>query len=181
MSYNPETKGMLTRKQDLETNNLEFLKNREYYLFPKKMSPNKETFQKVGFVFVKSEYKNKIKVFLPEKWTMREENGVLRYFYDEKNRLRGEVLREYKSLYCKFKGEMCLRRRFNPSYIYKSKNDVNSTVIVFIEDADGKIILKIGECRSAFDCKEFDKLMEKAKEYLDRKYPDWENPINYWD
>lgn len=180
MSYNPKTKGMLTKKQDLETNNLEFSKNRKYYSFPNRMSPNIESFKKVGFTFEKSKLKDKIRVFLPENWTIKEENGVLRYFYDEKNRLRGEVIHEYKSVYCNFKGEICLKRRFNPSYKYKNKNNVNSTVIVFIEDSDGNMVFKIGECRNVYDCEKFTKLMKKAEEYLDRNYPNWKDPINYW-
>ncbi len=180
MSYNPKTKGMLTKKEDLETNNLE-VENRKYYLFPRKMRPNRETFEKIGFTFEKSNVKNKIKVFLPENWTVKEENGTSRYFFDEKNRLRGEILNEYRSLYCHFKGELCLRRRFNPSYKYKNKNDINSTVIVFIEDSDENMICKIGECRNVYGSEKFNELMKKAREYLDRNYPDWENPVNYWD
>lgn len=182
MDCKAKNKSILTNIEKPETNkNLEVSNVRKSYLLPKKMSPNKEAFINVGFTFEKCTLKDKIKVYLPENWTIKEENGVLRYFYDQKNRLRGEILHEYKSLYCDFKGEICLRRRFHPSYIYKNKNYVNSVVIVFIEDTDGKMVLKIGECRNVFDCKEFDELMTKAKEYLNRNYPDWKNPSSYWD
>ena len=41
--------------------------------------------------------------------------------------------------------------------------------------------LVIGEYVDSDGTEEYDKMLEKAESYLNENYPDWKNPLKYWD
>ena len=48
-----------------------------------------------------------------------------------------------------------------------------------VKDADGTIIFEAGQCKGYGE--EYDVLVQKAQEYLDANYPEWEDETKYWD
>lgn len=142
---------------------------------PKNMKPSKETFEDLGFNFEKIEDDALYQATLPEDWTIEPVSNNLTYLIDEKGRKRGFYY--YKNTLSD--GQIHLMKRYCCNFMKLDPDDSDSPVKVFVADADGTIIFEAGHC--IYNSLEYILLMEKAKNYLNSKYPDWENVRNYWD
>ena len=169
MSYNSKLASILAMVLGIGTGNasegLEAVENAEQnrarslcYL-PKNMTPNKEDFESIGFTF-------------------EDVGGYWTYFIDEKGRNRGSSF--YKGALYDRRGEMSLTERFRIDYKRVDTENRESPIKVYVIDTDKNIIFEAGQCEEPYS-DEYYCLVDKATDYMNVNYPDWENPSKYWD
>jgi hypothetical protein len=94
---------------------------------------------------------------------------------DEKGRRRFSIF--YKASFYDRRSRMDAERRYGYStYADGSEPGLYAAVI---RDGD-EVIERVGERRSA-DHREGDRLDASCREWLRTRYPDWEDPLAYWD
>ena len=148
---------------------------------PIKMNPSKEAFEALGFVFEEIDDDLLCKATLPEGWTMKadEDGGYWTYLYDAKGRKRASYF--YKGAIYDRDAFMDQKQRYTYTYDYVISEEYNSTIYIYVKDnAEGKIAYNAGQCAQAYS-DEYKALMDKAKEFLKKNFPEWEDPTKYWD
>lgn len=150
-------------------------------MVPKKMSPNKEVFESVGFTFEDVGDNDCYQATLPVGWKSYSESefgGTT--LLDEKGRERGFFF--YKTLpYESDNGILKLCTRFEVNWNFINPENWNGPVEVLVVDyVEDTVVFNAGQC-DELESKEYNQLHEKASEFLNNNYPDWENPLKYWD
>ena len=170
MSYN----SMLESTSAKETTKIsEILKSIEIQTnttckLPQCMSPSQEDFESLGFTFEDIGDNEMYGSSLPNGWTIQQAKDCL-FLVDEKNRKRGHIF--YLNSYI----FMDLFRRFSINQHIVGKSFL-SPYKVFVGDFDGTCIFEAG--KSTFH---YDALVSKAEDYLNTNYPEWKDPLKYWD
>lgn len=122
-----------------------------------------------GFKMVSSDEKY-ILLELPPNWIMKETDTYIRTFYDEKGNTRGATACNYVYLRC----------RFEIATIKGSKDYFPETERLIVQDKKtDEIIMDFGTFEPYSDYEK--DLRGIAQIALSRKYPNWENPLAYWD
>lgn len=138
------------------------------------LSPSKiKSFQDLGFMFDSSN-NGVYTVKLPKGWsTIPGQNSSM--ILDSKNRSR-----VFSSMgFFAVKNDV----KFLTRYKVESEritNDKFSPVSVYVADSDGNLIKKIGQCGTYYS-EDYNRLVEKAENYLDENFPNWRDPSSYWD
>ena len=150
---------------------------------PRKMTPSKEVFKKLGFVFNDIGDEILLDAKLPEGWTTElipSSTVLYEKLIDEKGRERGEYY--YKGDPCDRSGWMRLHSRYNVVYLYFDPTYwCSNTIKIFVSDsANSSVVFTAGRCIDEYSEK-FDKLVKKAEMYLESTYPDWKDVTKYWD
>ncbi len=188
MSYNSKLASILAMVLGIGTGNasegLEAVENAEQnrarslcYL-PKNMTPNKEDFESIGFTFEDVGDAVLYQATLPNGWKLESDGGYWTYFIDEKGRNRGSSF--YKGALYDRRGEMSLTERFRIDYKRVDTENRESPIKVYVIDTDKNIIFEAGQCEEPYS-DEYYCLVDKATDYMNVNYPDWENPSKYWD
>ncbi|MBQ8298504.1 MAG: hypothetical protein IJX99_01290 [Clostridia bacterium] len=160
--------------------------------FAKTMHPSKEAFESLGFEFSESNDSDTFEVKLPEGWRASNCIGLgARHYhniYDEKNRRRVWYLYGVSPFGGAYGCADLLCR-----YIIADKpidekeceyDDEASLTVMYIADR----ALQPRECClreiGIYDEDEWEKeeeLGEQAWKYMSENFPDWRNPLAYWD
>ncbi len=132
-------------------------------LLPKKMLPDKRTFELLGFNFLDCGHEQILHAILPFSWRTVRSEGLWNSFIDEKGLERGRYLFSKLS-----GGEMYLLRRYDIFHDYPTgdlhvKDCQNNKIIYFLPACGDPEILR-----------------EKAENFLDTNYPKWRSPLSYW-
>ena len=144
-------------------------------MLPKTMYPNKDTFESLGFSFKDIGDSILYESTLPDGWTVAPDFGNYHWynFFDENKHKRGAYC--YSGNLPKPQAYMNLSQRF---YVTQTKIS-NGKIKVGIKDTDGNFIFTAGTCAKQFSS-EFHLLFQISNEYLEKYFPDWENPTKYW-
>lgn len=189
MSYDEDLEAMMAMtiamtkgnaSEGLESvQNAEQARARSNCRLPIDMNPSRKVFETLGFSFTDIGDDVLFQATLPDGWTLKaDRGGYCTYLIDEKGRTRGSYF--YKGAFYDRSGNMSLDNRFCIDYERTDKNDRNSPIIVSVKDADGTIIFTAGQCDKLYS-DQYDNLRAEAREYLKANYPEWENPVMYWD
>lgn len=170
-------------------------------LFTTLLYPDTKTFQVLGFLF--QEKKNVLALTLPPGWSTFETVHCLHTYHllkDEKGRIRGEYV-YLGNLFRKKSGYAKLFTRYDYSLKSIEFNQFETEETVYIVDNaffPPKIINELGKQlvwhpqiegenfwqsseESLFQKSKENDLVNQAFQYLQQRYPDWGNPLNYWD
>lgn len=155
-----------------------------FLMVPKKMSSNKEVWETIGFTFEEVGDDELCKAILPVGWKFSSEikfNGTtFTTFVDKKGRERG-FFSDKTLPYENGNWSSKLWTRFKVSWEFTNPKDWTAPVEVLAMDcAKNTTVFTAGRCDEV-ESKEYNELERKAKEFLDTNYPDWENPLKYWD
>jgi len=144
---------------------------------PKDMSPNKESFETVGFVFEDIGDDILYKATLPEGWRLKYTDSGCSDIIDDKGRKRGASF--YKGAFYDRCGNMRLRQRYIAGYEHINPENYKSPITVFVSDFDGKILFTAGKCAHPY-CEEYKKLKKECENFLNELYPEWKDVTKYW-
>ncbi len=152
---------------------------RRNWMLPKDMSPRKEVFESLGFVFEDIDDNVLYQATLPDGWKLESDGGYWTTIIDEKGRNRGSYF--YKGAFYDRSGHMKLFRKFFLSNVYADPEDFSSPVTLVVKEIGNEnIVYEAGQCEKSYGDDYF-KLEKKAKEWLNTHYPEWEDPTKYWD
>ena len=191
MSYDSQLEGMLALAIAMASGNasegLETVQNAEQrrvsnsIILPRDMRPSQAAFEALGFTFTDIGDSVLLEATLPEGWSTQETPGssiLWKNLIDDKGRVRGKYC--YKGAFYDRYGHMSLSCRYHLDYQNTDPDNYDSPINVVVTDTDGSVIFNAGQCKKAYS-KEYDKLLEKAEEYLASNYPEWEDVTKYWD
>ena len=127
--------------------------------------------EKLGFVFGKEVDDLFIDVILPPGWEKRfSSHSMWSYLYDDRHRCRADIF--YKAAWYDKSANLTLRRRYDYEGVY-----ANGHVIKLIVKDCGELIHGIiPPVEGCYDC-----LHDVAEDWLNENYPDWEDPLAYWE
>ncbi len=146
-------------------------------LLPCEMHPNSKSFEAVGFIFEEIPGDSVLcHATLPAGWRTEFDGVHWTELLDEKGRKRGSSF--YKSAFWDRNGHMSLDCRFSIGYERSDETDITT---IFIRDYQGNNIYTIGSTTCRWGDKEYRKLKKRAEGYMKEHYPDWKNPVAYWD
>lgn len=147
---------------------------------PKEMSPSREAFEKLGFVFGDAVDDLFLKATLPAGWTRAAtDHSMHSDILDEKGRKRVGVF--YKAAFYDRSADAHLVARFRVERKYP-KDDVRvtgDTVLPTIITDGGIEIHCVGEC-SRRDYDSVDRLDNEARKWLDENRHGWRDPVESW-
>jgi hypothetical protein len=125
-------------------------------------------------------------VELPEGWTIKQEETYYSYLYDPKGRRRSTFF--YKGAFYDQNASMWApNARYsieNHPDVYKDRESRSCQKIVVDKADEGKVLFS---CKSrkpkkgeyAYDIDEHQ--AQECAAWLDKTYPGWKDPLNYWD
>ena len=167
--------------EELEaTQNVKQIQVRQSCKLPRDMKPSKDVFEALGFIFEDIGDDIMYQATLPEGWKLDSTEGEhWTIIIDEKGRKRGCFF--YKDAFYNSSrdGLMRLNQRFYITYDHIDRRNSNSPIIVCVKDSEEKVLFNAGQCNEAYS-DEYEELMNKATEYLEINYPEWQNPSKYW-
>lgn len=154
-------------------------------LFTSYLDPDIETFESLGFKFEKTNIPYTMKVTLPKGWCIshcigNRDDRHHHFLYDEKNRFR-VIYKYYVSIIDGPQGFAFLNIRYciDEEDVGKKRDKRKCLYIRDVAYPQKKLI--IGEYADSDGSEEYNKILEKAESYLNENYPDWKNPLKYWD
>lgn len=150
--------------------------SRDFDLLPKKMTPEKEVWESLGFVFTDRENDVMYNATLPEGWSeIQQIPDNIFIIYDKEMNERA-IYYYYPS---KKEAEMKMLPRFDIEFdIEQDIICMDFTNKVWVKDSrKNSIVYDAGIGCNA----EFHKLKEKATKWLNTNYPEWRDPSKYWD
>lgn len=150
--------------------------SRDFDLLPKKMTPAKEIWESLGFVFTDFEDELMYKATLPEGW-LEIQQIPDNFFIIYDNEFNERAIYYYYP--DKKEAEMKMLPRFDIEF------EVDQDIIcvdfihkVWVKDArENSIVYDAGIGSET----EFQALKEKARNWLNTNFPEWEDPSKYWD
>ena len=152
--------------------------NRVVTLLPDTMTPSREVFESLGFVFQKtSKATGMFRATLPNGWEYKDHDDnsseiKVGYLVDERGRIRGNCL--YHVDICK--GEMNLIHRY-----YISTIEENDLFFVCVKDAETELVVfEGGRCKEDRST-DYHSYRCKCQNFLSTKYPRYADPLAYWD
>lgn len=145
----------------------------------------REDLEAMGIVFGGAADDLFVNVTLPEGWTKQATgHSMWSDLLDDKGRKRAGIF--YKAAFYDRNAHLSLDRRFGYSlcvYCDAEGNDADYAVATHRKAVivDGDTVIKvIGLCEMR-DYDAEDKLEAEARDRLQENYPDWQNPMAYWD
>ena len=135
-----------------------------------------EQLEQLGFVFGAVVDDLFVSVTLPAGWVkVADDHYMWSHIYDEKGRKRVNVF--YKAAFYDRSAHASLVTRYGVNaYVESPQSGYYSTVIV-----DGGVPIETLDTRLEGDYKSTDAAYKLAHAYLDKHYPDWRDPMAYWD
>lgn len=144
------------------------VQDRVCYTLPKNMTPDKESFEAIGFTFEDvDKHGTHYQAYLPEGWRIVHATLKIHHlFLDAKKQVRGCYTKEYMQLYSRFSIVTLEDNQFIEFHVY--------------DQVLQKSIFSVGACDQHNYWKHLD-LERNAKNFLYHYYPDWQNINKYWD
>ncbi len=145
----------------------------------KRMQPAQEEWEKLGFTFEEIGDSVLYKATLPEGWSMRATgHSMWNEFYDQNGYKRGSMF--YKAAFYDRSAHMSLCARYG---IHTKATDEDTTVVYFGNEHEELFVA--GEIKAERYSDEYyeqlDELDTKASAFASAYYPEWRNPLAYWD
>ncbi len=149
----------------------------------KNMRPNKEEWEKLGFMFFETEDSVLYNAKLPEGWSIQKtEHSMWNDIVDDQGRLRATMF--YKGSFYDRNAHMRLENRYgvrseyidNMEEIYFGSKNEKLFVAGVLDENENKAL---EESRTRWDRER--ELVKLAEEFGKENYPDYENPLAYWD
>ncbi len=148
----------------------------DHYL-AKNMNPSREYWEKVGFTFDDNDSDQVlIKATLPEGWSLKKEEIYHTYMIDDKNRTRGYMF--YKAAFYDRDARMNLYTKYSVRTNYLESGD---TEIYFGSKDEKLYVAGIITRGDPIRFTKEEKLREQARLWGKEYYPDYQNPLAYWD
>lgn len=146
-------------------------------ILPKRIQGNtRADLESIGFSFGDDHDDIFVKATLPAGWSKRpSDHSMWSHIVDEKGRERAAIF--YKAAFYDRSAHISLTPRFGYSG-YENGSDKEHFRTV-VKDG-GVAILELGE-RSSRDYDAGDELEKQAMAWLDQRYPEFQNPLKYWD
>lgn len=170
----------VTRMGTLMTKFME--ENRLICLLPSNMLL-KEKYESLGFEFEPLEGNALCLAALPKGWSITCSEDMEEYFIlNEKM-----VARAYFKYHRLNFDDNSRKLTLNPTMLLISRyhvetvdDDGRGTVLVLVEDRlTQKVVFNAGYAR--YGTPQYDALLDQSYEFLKANYPDWQNPLNYWE
>lgn len=147
----------------------------EKQTLPIELSPPRSTWESLGFVFHEPVDALHISVTFPAGWTKRAtDHSMWTDIMDAEGRKRGAIF--YKAAFYDRSASAHLSARFSVTKYAEYSVTQLKTVI---RDAANKAESIVG-IRDQTDHNLGDQHEAEAREWLNQHYPDWRNPISYW-
>lgn len=144
-------------------------------LVPVKMLPDKQNFMDLGFTFRVLPNSDLCLATLPTDWKSVADTDFGVNLIDEKGRKRGSYI--YESNANNF---IDLKTRFYISVDFDPDDSTQALRYYFVRDrANGRPLFCAGSYNSVDPLKAI-KFSNIAKNFLNEHYPDWEDPMKYW-
>jgi hypothetical protein len=146
-------------------------------IIPRLLRPDRETFEKAGFVFGKMVDGLFIEEKMPEGWTKKANDDALHSdILDGQGRRRGTIFYRaafhdrdaHASLACRYGIRSC-----------NVEGDVEKCELTVWDYADGKPVHSTGQ-GAASDYAKLDELRSAASLWLEEHFADSRNPLAYW-
>lgn len=139
----------------------------------------KEQLEKLGFIFGNVTDDIFIEVEFPKGWSKKAtDHSMWSDLLDEKGRKRGGIF--YKAAFYDRSAHMDLNCRYSSGNNYDLENAVQTQVF-----DNGEVIFETEIIESDRRSNEYfdnqDKLIAKARKHIKDNYPDFANPLAYWD
>lgn len=141
---------------------------------PKNMLPGKDAFEALGFVFRKGGSEEGYQVTLPREWEAVQHDVCVIILKDEKNRERGRIFYATQSQDSREFAELYIRYHVTYDWVDPGAYRVSA------KDFDDTILFVAGTCKTMVSSR-YNELIKKAQEYLDNRYPGWNDPSKHWD
>ena len=177
--------------------------NKKTVLLVKPLEPSQEAFEKLGFTFKEIDHPLLIETTLPDGWnvTKRYDSAVATtVLYDKKNRIRAHsyqinpgythILIGHTGLFCKYEiksiyhGGLLKKRRYEIA-VLENTSIINHNIT---DPLYAKNIFSGGRTKDMFiydidtDMYHTEYLpVKKCVKFMEQNYPDWRNPLAYWD
>lgn len=140
--------------------------------------------EKFGFVYGKSVDDLFFSVTAPEGWSIRPtDHSMYSDIVDEQGRVRGSIF--YKAAFYDRAAHMHWKNRYRVLNVYSDNRD-GSRIEQATDTATGEIFTSV-HCADKADTEtwaQFDTRQQAiakiSKDFLDEKFPDWQNPTAYW-
>lgn len=156
-------------------------------MMAREMSPNKEEWEQLGFIFTDIPGDNVLcNVVLPEGWSLKAtDHSMWNDIIDENGMVRGSMF--YKSSFYDREAHMTLNRRYGVCSC--CVNGDYSTREIFFGNENEKLFVA-GQTHISKDMSREDRLMiyerqkqleKMAQEFGDENYPGWESVHAYWE
>ena len=160
----------------------------ERIMLAKVMEPPREEWEKLGFIFNEIAGEEVLlQAVLPKGWKLKqnENNAMWTDILDEKGTLRGQMF--YKAAFYQQMAHMELFKKYGIKRNNISMDPIidevyfgNSQEVLFI---GGRATLPLNpteEQRNLY-FEQLEEATQKVREFAAENYPDWENPLAYWD
>lgn len=154
----------------------------------KDMMPSKEYWEKLGFQFEDIPGDNVLcNAILPKNWNLIEDDYyIYSYIFDSEGRKRGSMRYDYTDSFRY--ATMSLDRRYGVNKIIISSDEISKVYEVFFGNSQEKLFIagtlyysKPSTEQERHSNKKIRKELEnKAKKYGDEFYPNWQDPLAYW-
>lgn len=143
---------------------------------PKEMRPDRSAFEKLGFVFGKEDDLFVEAVF-PDGWRKRPtEHSMWTHVLDEKEQKRAAIF--YKAAFYDRRAHVRLSPRF---YLSTDYNDKEISVFVVDERQEIGKRITINQSEISGSSDRVYNAEASLKKWLEEHYPDYGNPLAYWD
>lgn len=159
-------------------------------LVSREMLPNKcynvtrEQMEALGFTFGKDVDDLFVEATLPDGWSKQAapDHSMWSYLYDEKGRKRASIF--YKAAFYDRRTDMTFECRYQNEYWAGESDtepDWNSDTVRFAVTDCRKPIFFTDSVNGRTNWQAEDVIDKQAKAYLEANYPDYRDPLAYWD
>lgn len=147
----------------------------ENQTLPIELSPPRPVWESLGFVFHETVDDLFISVTFPAGWTKRAtDHSMWTDIVDPNNRIRGAIF--YKAAFYDQSAAAHLDPRFSLNkYAQHSTTQLKTVVVDRLNKTE-----KLFGIRANIDYDLGKQHEAEAREWLDQYYPDWQNPVSYW-
>jgi hypothetical protein len=134
---------------------------------------NRAVWESLGFLFKDDADDLFVNVIFPAGWKLEAtDHAMWNTLFDDKGRRRAGMF--YKGTFYDRRAQISLDLRFTYGTDYESEKPYK----VVVRDC-GKVIHTVGSSEGNYEDSE--RLNREAKQWLDEKYPDHENPLAHWE
>lgn len=156
----------------------------------------KEQFENLGFVFVEkvilSDGRGAWQALLPEGWVMCRKDSWQTHIYDQLNRDRAVYADNQIEPNDQNRGSITLRRRYystmvsGPLLYTDYENYCVKVKRIVTSEEDAEVLYRtrtvnLRELKFPESNNTALALIKEADDWLDKHYPDWRDPLAYWD
>ncbi len=144
-----------------------------------KMHPSIDDYKELGFIFESISDSN-YKVTLPEGFTIHDYVDNVSFLLDSANRIRGSIVRNSTF------NSMLLNTYYSVKQKVTVYNKHKKIVSVYFGNSD-EVLFEAGSVEyndyvNMIDCmRKLQELEDVCIEYANTYYPEWQNPLAFWD